>query len=347
MMNRLSNDQISTLCMELALMLHAGISADDGLHLMLEDQSAGGDQTVVKFLSEAVDGGTPLTGAMADSGAFPAYVTGLVEVGFQTGRLEEALDALSGYYNNRARLEAQVRSALLYPALLLLLMLVVVVVLLAKVLPVFDQVFRSLGGSMAGVAGGLLQVGLWLDGALPVLCVLLALAALALTAFAVSDAFRDRCLRGWRARHATRGVTGRLTSARMAQALSMGLRSGLPIEESLDLAGSLLEDVPAAQKRCQDCRAKLEVGVPLAEALKETGTFPPVYCRMLALGARSGSADTVMEEIARRLLDDGEAELQTQVSRVEPVLTIAGSLLVGIILLSAMLPLLNILSAIG
>ena len=347
-MNRLSNDQISTLCMELALMLHAGISADDGLHLMLEDQSATeGDRTVVKYLSEAVDGGPPLAGAMAESGAFPAYVTGLIEVGFHTGRLEEALDALSGYYDNRARLEAQVRSALLYPALLLLMMMVVVVVLLAKVLPVFDQVFRSLGGSMTGVAGGLLQVGYWLDGVLPVLCVLLVLAALALAAFAVSDAFRDRCLRGWRAGHATRGVTGKLTSARMAQALSMGLRSGLPMEESLDLAAMLLEDVPAAQKRCQDCRTKLDGGAPLAEALKETGTFPPVYCRMLALGARSGSADTVMEEIARRLSDDGEAGLQTQVSRVEPVLTIAGSLLVGIILLSAMLPLLNILSAVG
>jgi type IV pilus assembly protein PilC len=119
------------------------------------------------------------------------------------------------------------------------------------------------------------------------------------------------------------------------------------MEESLDLAGSLLVDVPAAQKRCRDCRTKLDGGTPLAEALKETGAFPPVYCRMLALGARSGSADTVMEEIARRLSDDGEAELQMQVSRVEPALTIAGSLLVGIILLSAMLPLLNILSAIG
>ncbi|MET0017771.1 type II secretion system F family protein [Oscillibacter sp.] len=347
MMNKLSNDQISTLCMELALMLHAGISADDGLHLMLEDQTAGGDRSVVEFLSAAVDGGTPLARAMADSGAFPAYVTGLVEVGFRTGRLEEALDALSGYYNDRARLETQVRSALLYPALLMLLMVVVVVVLLAKVLPVFDQVFRSLGGSMTGVAGGLLQVGLWLDGALPVLCALLALAALAIAAFAASDSFRDRCLRRWKVRHATAGITGKLTSARMAQALSMGLRSGLPMEESLDMAALLLADVPAAQKRCQDCRAKMEVGAPLAEALKETGAFPPVYCRMLALGARSGSADTVMEEIAHRLSDDGETALQTQVGRVEPVLTIVGSLLVGIILLSAMLPLLNILSAIG
>lgn len=346
-MNRLSNDQISALCMELSLMLHAGISADDGLHLMLEDRAAGVDQAAVRFLSDAVDGGAPLARAMADSGAFPAYVTGLVGVGVRTGRLEEALSALSGYYDDRARMEGQVRSALLYPALLLLLMLAVVAVLLAKVLPVFDQVFRSLGGAMTGVAGGLLRAGLWLDGALPALCVLLGLAALGLAAFAASDSFRDRLLHRWRAGHATRGVTGKLTSARMAQALSMGLRSGLSMEESLELAETLLEDVPAAQSRCRDCRIKLESGAPLAEALRETGAFPAVYCRMLALGRRSGTADTVMEEVARRLFEDGEAALQSLVSRVEPALTIAGALLVGIILLSAMLPLLNILSAVG
>ena len=167
-MNRLSNDQISALCMELALMLHAGISTDDGLRLMLEDEKAAG-RSVVKTLADAMDDGKPLAKAMAESGAFPPYAAGLVEVGARTGRLEEALSALSAYYDNRARLETQVRGALLYPAMLFLLMLVVVAVLLAKVLPVFDQVFRSLGGTMTGVAGGLLQLGRWLDGALPVL----------------------------------------------------------------------------------------------------------------------------------------------------------------------------------
>ena len=301
-MNRLSNDQISALCMELALMLHAGISTDDGLRLMLEDEKAAG-RSVVKTLADAMDDGKPLAKAMAESGAFPPYAAGLVEVGTRTGRLEEALSALSAYYDNRARLETQVRGALLYPAMLFLLMLVVVAVLLAKVLPVFDQVFRSLGGTMTGVAGGLLQLGRWLDGALPVLCAVLA--------------------------------------------LSMGLRSGLPMEEALELAGSLLEDAPAAQQRCHDCRVRLEDGAPLADAMRQTRILPAAYCRMLALGARSGSADTVMEEVARRLSEESEAELQAQVNRVEPALTVAGSLLVGVILLSAMLPLLNVLSAVG
>lgn len=314
---------------------------------MLEDQPAGTERTVIASLAEQVDHGTPLAAAMLATGAFPAYVTGLVEVGVRTGRLEEALNALSTYYNARARMESQVRSALLHPALLLLLMLIVVVVLLARVLPVFDQVFRSLGGAMTGVAGGLLRLGQWLDGALPLLCGLLMLIAIGMAIFALSCSFRNCCLRLWRSKFGNRGVAGKLTAAQLAQALSMGLRSGFSMEEALELAASLLDGVPDAQKSLKDCRTRMEDRMPLADALRDSGVLPVVYCRMLALGARSGSADLVMQEIANRLGEESEEALQKQVNRVEPILTIAGSLLVGIILLSAMLPLLNILSAIG
>lgn len=343
----LSNDQVSRLCLELSLLLHAGISVDDGLHLLLEDEQHDSDRTVLEHLSRQLDDGTPLHEAMKSTGAFPGYVSGLTEVGLRTGRLEKALASLAVYYDARGRLDSQLRSALLYPALLLLLMLVVVVVLLTEVLPVFDRVFRSLGGSMTGVAGGLLRLGEWLSAALPVLCVLLAVAGAFFMAFASSARVR-LSVTGWWNRHCgARGVARKLADARFAQALAMGLQAGLQVEEALSLAASLISDTPSVQKRCGDCRSRMESGAGLAEALREAGLFPPAYCRMLALGVRSGSADTVMEEIARRMSDEGEERLASAVGRVEPTLTIAGALLVGVILLSVMLPLLNVLTAIG
>jgi len=343
----LSNDQVSRLCLELSLLLHAGISVDDGMHLLLEDKQNDGDRAVLEHLSRQLDDGTPLYEAMESTGAFPGYVCGLTEVGARTGRLEKALASLASYYDARGRLDTQLRNALLYPALLLLLMLVVVVVLLTEVLPVFDRVFRSLGGSMTGVAGGLLRLGEWLNAALPALCVLLAAVGVFFMAFAASARVR-LSVTGWWSRHCgDRGVARKLADARFAQALAMGLQAGLQVEEALSLAASLLSDTPSEQRRCGDCRIRMESGAGMAEALRESGMFPAVYCRMLALGVRSGSADTVMEEIARRMSEEGEERLEAAVSRVEPTLTIAGALLVGMILLSVMLPLLNILTAIG
>ena len=94
--------------------------------------------------------------------------------------MEEALRSLSTYYEERSRMDRRVRSALLYPAVMLALMLVVITVLLVRVLPIFNDVYASLGGSLTGVAGGLLAIGRGLDAAMPVLLVLLAVEILVL-----------------------------------------------------------------------------------------------------------------------------------------------------------------------
>ena len=112
-------------------------------------------------------------------------------------------------------------------------------------------------------------------------------------------------------------------------------------------AADLLEDVPGAQARCRDCLERLDRGEELAQAVRQSEVLPPAECRLLALGLRSGSGDRVMEDIARRLGQAGEDALEDRVSQVEPALVGVTSVLVGVILLSVMLPLMHIMSAIG
>lgn len=343
----LSNDLLSTFCLELSLLLRAGVNTGDGLHLLAEEEQEDTQKSLLRTLAEQVESGTPLAAALRETKRFPAYVVGLLEVGERSGRTEEALGALSRYYDQRRRLDRYVRSALLYPAMLMLLMLVVIVVLLAKVLPVFEEVYASLGGQLTGVAGGLLIMGRGLDAAMPVLCVLLALGMGLLAAFAGSARFRAGILARWNRVRGDRGLARSLSTARFAQALAMGLASGLPVEEALGLAASLQTEVPAATARYRDCRARLADGAGLAEALRQSGVFAPAHCRLLALGLRSGDGDTVMAELARRLSEDAQQALEDCVGRVEPTLVIVTSVLVGLILLSVMLPLMHIMAAIG
>ncbi|MCI9367760.1 MAG: type II secretion system F family protein, partial [Oscillospiraceae bacterium] len=131
------------------------------------------------------------------------------------------------------------------------------------------------------------------------------------------------------------------------QALSMGMASGLPLEKALELSASLLSDNPAAQARCRSCCEQLDQGVSLAQAMRASALLPASACRLLELGQRSGSADMAMEKIARDLADDSDAAIEELVSRVEPALVLVCSVLVGLILLSVMLPLMHIMSAIG
>ncbi len=339
---KISNGEIASFCLELSLLLHAGVSTGDALSLLSEE---GDFKELMKELADEVDFGTPLSSAMKENGSFPVYVTGLIEVGERTGRTEEALSALSRYYEDRVRLTRRVRSALLYPAVMLALMLVVIGVLLVKVLPIFDDVYASLGGRLTGVAGGLLAMGRWLDGAMPVLWVILVVLAVFAVLFAVSEGFRRVLLSGWRKKHGDKGISRKLNTARLAQALSMGMASGLPLEEAVELSAELLE--AGAKKRCLDCQKRLSDGEPLVKALRGSELLPANQCRLLDLGHRSGASDKSMEKIAADLTEESEAALDTLVSRVEPALVLVCSVLVGLILLSVMLPLMHIMAAIG
>ncbi|MCI8698032.1 MAG: type II secretion system F family protein [Oscillospiraceae bacterium] len=338
----ISNDDIASFCLELSLLLHAGVSTGDALSLLAEE---GDRRGMLKAMAEQVDSGETLSAALRESGAFPTYVCGLVEVGERTGRTEEALSALSRYYEDRVRLARRVRSALLYPAVMLALMLVVIGVLLVKVLPIFDDVYASLGGRLTGVAAGLLTLGQWLEGAMPVLFIALAAVAALVLLFTVVGPLRRGILSLWHRTRGDKGVSRKLNNARLAQALAMGMASGLPVDEAVELSANLMEG--GAKERCERCRKRLEGGESLGDALKKSGLLPARQSRLLELGQRSGAGDASMEKIARDLSEEGEAALDALVGRVEPALVLVCSVLVGLILLSVMLPLMHIMSAIG
>ena len=322
MKSQISNDEIASLCLELSLLFHAGVSTGDALSLLAEE---GLHRDILTDMAERVDSGLPLSAALRESGVFPTYVCGLVEVGERTGRTEEALAALSRYYEDRVRLTRRVRSALLYPAVMLALMLVVIGVLLVKVLPIFDDVYASLGGRLTGVAAGLLTLGQWLEKAMPVLFVLLAAAAVLAALFAGVKPFRERLAALWQNSHGDKGVSRKLNNARLAQALAMGMASGLPVDEAVALSEGLMEG--AARERCESCRKRLEEGGSLGDALKQSGLLPARQSRLLELGQRSGAGDASMEKIARDLSEEGEAALDALVSRVEPALVLVLSLI--------------------
>lgn len=342
-----SNEDISDLCLSLSMLIHAGVGGGEALALIAEDEELEWKRERLLWMADQADMGMPISYAFEESKCFPDYVVGLLTMGEQSGRMEEALAALADYYESRLHLERQIRSALLYPAMLLGIMILVVGVLLVKVMPVFDQVYGQLGSQLTGVAAGLLAVGNFLGKMMPLVILLLAVLAALLLVFFLSEDVRSKVLRAWRLRQKDGGVSQKINMARVAQSLSMGMSSGLMIEEALTLSASLLERDSAPWKRCLDCAEALNSGQPLAQSLREHKVFPQAECRLLEVGMRGGAGDSAMEEIARRLSLDSEEALEKLVSKIEPTLIIITSVVIGLILVSVMLPLAQIMTTIG
>lgn len=344
----LSNEYISAYCLQISLLVHAGINLADGLHLLAEDEPEGSDgRELLTRLAEAMDEGRQLSDAMAETGVFPSYVIHMAATGESTGRVEQAYRSMADYYEGQRQLHERIKSALVYPVVLLLLMLVIIGILLVKILPIFEQVYEQLGGSMQGLAGGLLVLGQGLGSALPILGVLVAVLAVVILIVLNNTRLKSGMMQVLRRVTGGWHVGRKVTEARFAAALSMGMMSGLPTEEALKIAASFQEENPTGWQRYEKCQQLLEEGETLADALRQAQVFDPIYCRMLALGVRSGTMDNVMEEIARRLDEDAQSTIEDLVSKVEPTIVIVTSLLVGIILVAVMLPLMNIMASIG
>lgn len=343
---QLTQGQTAEVCGGFALLLHSGLGLADSAWL-LQQEAEGNLKEILTGLGQRLDGGSTLSAAMEKCGGFPGYAAALTAIGEKTGHLEQTLQSLADYYTENDRTVRQLKNALVYPCMILLMMLVVIGVLLVKVLPVFDGVYASLGSRLTGISAGLLYLGQGLSRMLPVLLAVLLLVAALVLAVCLWAPAREKALAIWQKQFGDRGISRKFNNARFARGLSMGISSGLPLTDAAVLAEKLLQHAPGAAKRAKICREALEEEGTLSDALQAGQLLPAWATRMVAVGIRGGNADRVLEEVARRMMKEARASLEETAARVEPAMVLVSSVLVGIILLSTMLPLMNIMASIG
>lgn len=338
----LSNNYLSSLCMELHLVVRSGIPLEDGVSMLMEEETDGRLRRILEAAHGKLALGSPLHEALAEAGGFPAYMVELAQIGEQTGNLDKVLKTLSQYYQRKEETAASIRSAVLYPLVLLGVMLFVVLVLMVKVMPIFEDVYRQLGAAMSGTAETILRWGAAIgDNWLPIVIVAAVLVAAVIVCLRIPA---SRCA-------LTRLMTPRKIGAgiareRFASALSMAISSGFDVDQAMEMAQNLCDDEKMRAK-IQRCRAAMEGGTELASATAQEGIVTGLSARMLAMGVRTGSADEVLEQIADRTQAEVQEQTRRLISRLEPTLVIVMSVVVGVILLSVMLPLVGILTTLS
>ncbi len=341
---QLTNERIGSLCAALTQLVGTGISAGDALHLLLADETDRELRPLLQSMAQQADEGDSLSQLVCASGAFPAYVCALLSIGERVGKSEQVLSALSTYYTQQAHMARRLRTTLFYPAMLLAVLLAVIVVLLVWVLPIFNDVYAGLGSGLTGLAGGLLRAGQLLGAALPYLGIALLLVALLLAL----PATRRPIFTFFRRRFGDRGAFAQLNSARFLQSLSLAVASGMTESEALGLSARLAGDeADPFERRCRACMEAYDGGTALPRALLAAKMISAADCRLFEAGIHSGHSDEVLASIARERLLSAQEGVEEAVGSVEPVLVGVACLLIGAVLLSVMLPLMNIMNSIG
>lgn len=339
----LSNEETASFCAQMTSILRAGISAIEGLSLLMEDAADEAEKKILSDIYQALLTTGSFSQGLQAAGVFPKYMIDMTALGEKTGRLDDLMDALSGYYERKADMSAAIRHAVTYPTVMIFMMAAVIIILLTKVLPVFNQVFAQMGTEMNSASRMLMQFGAVLNRYAAVFIALLCITALTVLVFTRTRG-GNRLLARLSAILPFSGKTAYLSATcQFAGVLSIAIQSGFSADEALLMAEEMNPSVHFG-KKISRCRLLMNDGTDFSQALVQSGIFSGLDARMLNISARSGNIDQELDRIADRQDDALTSRLMRMVSTLEPTIIVILSVITGIILLSVMLPLLGILS---
>lgn len=338
--------ELSAFCLQISILLSAAIPLDEGLSIMAEDAVTREEKELLQQMSEEVEIGTPFFMALEKTQVFPAYVIRMAKLGQQTGTMDRMMESLSVYYEKEYNLMRTIKNALTYPVIMIVMLLTVLFVLFTKVMPIFEGVYEQLGAQLSPVSRSAIRLGGAFSGAALVITGLL---VVTLGVIYVASLFGHRFhlieqMVDWVKRK--NKIALAVAKRRFTSVLALTLHSGMELEKGLELAADLVEN-SRVKEQIAACRDSLEQGVNYYDAMKMTGLFSGFHIQMIKVGTRSGRLDSVMEEISRDYEQESEDSIDTMISRFEPTMVAVLAVSVGLVLLSVMLPLVGVLSAIG
>lgn len=334
--------ELSAFCLQISLLLRAAIPLDEGLSVMAEDAADEEEKKILLHMSEEVELGSPFSVVLEQVGSYPSYVIRMAKLGEETGTLDQMMASLSEYYEKEYILMKSIKNAVTYPVIMIFMLLVVLFVLFTKVMPIFESVYEQLGARLSPVSMAATRLGGIFSGVALIAGILLAAAAFVIWLMGrggkkiqAAQHMMDRFKRKSR-------IALAVANRRFTSVLALTLHSGLELEKGMELVEN-----PAVEEKIKACGEELETGTDYYSAMKNTGLFGGFHVQMIKVGVRSGRLDEVMEEISRSCEEEADTALDNMVNRLEPTMVAVLAVAVGLILLSVMLPLVGVLSAIG
>ncbi|MDR2932450.1 MAG: type II secretion system F family protein [Oscillospiraceae bacterium] len=342
----LSNSEIAAFCAQVAMIMKSGIAVSEGISIMHADMENNQGRVMLEQMLAELEMGAPFHQALDKTGKFPQYVIDMTEMGERSGKLDDVMDSLCVYYEREEAVSKNIRSAVTYPLIMITMMLLVIIVLIVNVLPVFNQVFLQLGTEMSGFSRTMMDMGQVLGRYSIAIIIVAAVLLAAFFAFRKTATGRQFMFNFKSRFFATRKLMTKIASGRFASTMSLMLSSGLDVDQSLDMAHKIVEN-PRTREKIANCKKLMEGGDNFSDAIVKADIFTGIHARMISVGFKTGSVDSVMDKIADAYDEEVESQIGNIISILEPTLVAVLSIIMGLILLSVMLPLMGIMTSIG
>ncbi len=268
---------------------------------------------------------------------FDSLYVATVRAGEHSGHLDLILERLAEYTENRQQMRQKVQMALLYPVILTVMAILVVSALLAFVVPQVVQVFENTGQALPWLTRALIASSAFLRANFPYLLALIGFLIYLFRWLMKKEAFRLRMHRLVLHIPVVGTLVQGMNTARMARTLSILSASSVPLLEALHISAQVLTNIPMRQS-VEQATIRVREGTSLAQALEQSGYFPPLLIQLISGGEASGELEQMLEHAAISQERELHSIIATLFGLLEPLIIVAMGGVVLVIVLAILLP---------
>ena len=340
--SRISAGDLALLTRQLATLVQSNLPLDEALQAAAQQSRSGRIKGMLLQVRSRVAEGHTLAYAMAEFPlVFNEMYRAMVNAGEHAGFLGLVLQQLADYTEQRQYTGQKLKMAMIYPFILVGVAVAVVVALMVFVVPELIGIFAHTRRELPLLTRGLIassdffrDYALWL------------LVGLVVLTFVVRRLLHNpRRKKRWHALLLRTPGLSRLLialdTARFASTLSILMASGVPLLESLRIAGQVLTNLVLRQDS-EMVAERVQEGSSLHRALQHSGRFPPMMVHMVASGEASGELETMLERSATNQERELEMTLGTMMSLFEPLMVVFMGGMVLTIVLAILLPIFDL-----
>lgn len=339
-------DELSLFCFELSLMLKSGMPLLEGIEMLSDEVNHPNFKKIVSDLQTDLTAGENFFSSLSKHSEFPDYMISIVKIAELSGNLDTEMEKLSLHYEKLSNINTRVAKAVTYPAILAAMMLVVITILIVKVIPIFRDILISIGGDIPPVTGVLFSVSSFITGNILIIGVVLAAIIIGSYLYFKSPNGKSAWKKWLTESFMTKDLYQKLLAVRFAQSMSLMLRSGITYEEALVYVADVLDNKYAKEKLFASME-KLKGSYNIVTLLEDTALMPVLFIKMLKIGMQTGETEKVFDKLADIYDLQVDKAINRFTSVIEPLLIGTLSTVVGIILISVILPIINIISSMG
>jgi len=339
--------ELALFCKQTSVLFYSHMTLMEGMKLLGEQNDNKNLKITLNEMYDIMDQGhTFATAAGMYTHIFPSYMLNMITIGEQSGTLDNIFNTMSAYYEKEAKLRKRLRSAVAYPAMLSVLMVAIILLLILQVLPMFNSILTDMGEDLPAATALIFGASNFLGKYIWIIGILLASAVFGALYYISTEKGKIWFDKFKLNSFFTKYISRRGITARVARSLALLIKSGVQILNAMEIITPLVEN-KFLEERFVTATEEIRDGKDLAEVFSDIGVFPPLFIRMVVIGQKAGHLDEMLDKSSSVFDDEVDDAIERLTVMIEPILIIILSVIVGIILLSVMLPMIDIMSVIG